>query len=200
MISAVMADITSDSTTARAFAAELGFNINQDFRYAGQSPRIGQPLQHRVNSTLGEDYYTARIDYGIGGVVASRVFSIIMKGGRCGSTYIPKQAHDKKLTVISGCGSLIIGSPEDNDLDGAFMSEFYSLKAGVTNEVTLPNGHFYTIEARGGEVVVSCLSETDVDGNWEPVEIVVEPGEESLVTPEEGLIVVPVEFRNANFS
>jgi hypothetical protein len=66
--------------------------------------------------------------------------------------------------------------------------------------VTLPPGHFYTIEARGGEVVVSYLSETDVDGNWEPSEIIVEPGKESLVTPEEGLVVVPEEFMNANFN
>ncbi len=195
-----MAVRTSQTTHAYALAADLGFDLSNDFQYAGQSPRIGQPLAHTVNSELGVDYYTARIDYGDAKVVASRVFAIIMEDGRCGSAYIPKDAHSKKLAVIRGTGSLILGDPENDDLDGAFMTEFYPLKAGVTDEVTLPHGHFYTLEARGGEMVVSCLSEADVDGKWEPGEIAVEPGKDSLTTLEEGLVLVPEEFQTANFS
>lgn len=195
-----MAENTSQTTDAYALAADLGFNLSNDYQYAGLSPRVGQGYQHKVNSRLGEDYYTVRIDYGEDKVVASRVFAIIMEDGRCGSAYLPKKGHAKKLAVIRGCGLLILGNPENDDLDGAFMTDFYPLKAGITEEVTLPRGYFYTVEAKRGEVVVSYLSEIDVDGNWEPPEIAVEPGKESFKTPEEGLVIVPEEFMNANFN
>jgi hypothetical protein len=201
-----MTQSSSQSTRAHDLAADLGFDLSNDYRYAGLSPHIIQldpkrkrSFEHIVDAT-GADYYAARIDFGGNEVVASRAFAVVMQGGRSGSAYLPKKAHPKKLTIIRGCGSLILGNPENDDMDGVFMTDIYSLNAEVTKEVTLPPGHFYTIEARGGEVVVSYLSETDVDGNWEPSEIIVEPGKESLVTPEEGLVVVPEEFMNANFN
>jgi hypothetical protein len=202
-----MADNSSQSTIAHGFAAELGYNLSNDYQYAGLSPHVVQldpkrqrNFEHIVDNT-GADYYAARIDFGGTKVVASRAFAIVMEGGRSGSAYLPKQAHPKKLTVIRGCGSLIIGNPENDDLDGAFMTDIYPLNAAITKEVTLPPGHFYTIEAdKGTEVIVSCLSETDSNGNWELSEIVVEPGKESLEAPDEGLVVVPEEFMNADFS
>jgi hypothetical protein len=201
-----MTQSSSQSTRAYDLAADLGFDLSIDYRYAGLSPHIVQldpahkrSFEHIVDVT-GADYYAARIDFGDKKVVASRAFAIVMKGGRSGSAYVPKNAHPKKLTIIRGRGSLILGNPENDDMDGVFMTDIYPLNADVTKEVTLPPGHFYTIEAREGEVVVSYLSETDGDGNWEPSEITVEPGKDSMVTPGEGLVLVPEEFMNANFN
>ena len=204
-----MANLYSQADNVRGFASEYGIDVDTDIRRMGTFTPIlvhldgvGRPVTH-ITDTTGADYYIARIDYyrGIAEIHASRVIAIVMPGYRTKLAYWTKAAAKKELVVHRGAGYLIIGNPDEDELD-AFNTTIFPIDPDVTPHVTLPPGRFYTLQAAVWSpepLVVSGLSETDRDGNWESMEITVEPGQEILVAPE-GIVQVPDDFMSAQFN
>lgn len=204
-----MASLYSQSDNVRGFASEYGVDVDTDIRRMGRFTPIlvhldgiGRPVTH-VTDDSGADYYIARIDYyrSFAEIHASRVIAIVMPGYRTKLAYWTKAAAKKELIVHRGNGYLIIGNPDQEELD-SFNTSIFPIDPDVTPRVTLPPGRFYTLQAAAWSqepLVVSGLCETDRNGNWESMEIAVEPGQEVLVTPD-GLVEVPDDFVAAQFN
>ncbi len=209
MMAHVMAENTTRIALAREFASELGYDLNQDVQRLGLLPPhlvqidpVNGPLAHTTDERE-VDYYTARIDFGDDErIAASRVFAVVMKGAKTKPAYWPKNAQLKELRVLKGEGWLIIGNPDSEELDDISRTKMFKLDAEVTPDVTLQPGTFYVLEAASWSsdpLIVSGLSETDAEGQWEHTEILVEAGEEFLETPD-GMVQVPEEFSTSQYN
>jgi hypothetical protein len=197
----------SPDATAKGFTQDLGIDILEGTQGMGRvGMRLvmldenGSPTLH-ITDELGADYYVACVNYQRKDEVkARRTIAIIMAGYHTKFAYWPKEAKPRKISVHSGQGYLIVGDPEDEDLDGGFKTHYYSVDAKVTPTVTLQPGKFYTLEAApGSSLVVSSLAEIGPDGNWDGHEIIVEPGQQIIKAPE-GIIPVPEEFVTGDFN
>jgi hypothetical protein len=213
----MMSQVASKSDVARGFASEYSVDINSDISQIGaltpmlaQLDGIGRPAVH-VTDVTGADYYLSRIDYcnDSNEIHAYRAIAIIMPGYRTKMAYWTKRGDKKEVSVHQGTGYLIIGDTDldklddetDNPSDDDFKTAIFPLDPAITPHVTIPPGTFYTIEAAAWSpepLVISGLSKTDADGNWEHTEIAIEPGEEIIMTPD-GIVEVPDEFLSARF-
>lgn len=191
----------SPDAKAKGFTQDLGIDIYEGTQGMGRVgirlvtlDRSGSPTLH-ITDELGADYYIACVTYQRKQKLkAKRTIAVIMSGYHTKFAYWPKDARPRKISIHSGKGYLIVGDPQDDDLDGDFNTHYYSVDAEVTPSVTLQPGNFYTLEAApDSTLVVSSLAEIDIDGNWDGHEIIVEPGQQIIKAPE-GIVPVPDEF------
>lgn len=206
MIYVVMSTSLSPSVEAQEFAKDIGVDIYQGLQGLGRvAARLVSLDVHggaaHITDDSGTDYYSARVDYmQKDEVKASRAIAIIMAGYHTKFAYWPNDAEPKKIRVHAGEGSLIVGDPANDELDGSFNTEYFKVSAEVTPFIMLQPGRFYTLEAASwSTLVVSALSELEENGGWGSMEIPVQPGRDSIRTPR-GVIPVPTEFVTAQFN
>lgn len=197
----------SPDAKAKGFTRDLGIDIYEDTQGMGRvGTRLmaldgnGSPVMH-ITDQLGADYYVACVNYNRKNQVkAKRTIAVVMAGYHTKFAYWPKDAKPRKIAVHGGHGYLIVGDPSDDEFDGNFNTHYFSVDAKVTPSVTLQPGSFYTLEAApGSKLVVSSLAEVDDRGNWDGLEIPVEPGQQIIKAPE-GIVPVPEEFIDGNFN
>jgi hypothetical protein len=194
------ADITNIAKVT-GFGHDFGIDIFDDIQGMGRvSARLiaangsDKTATHIVDD-YNADYYAARVDYSRGDrIVGSRAIAVIMAGHRTKLAYWPTGGKAKKILIHQGQGHLIIGNPQDGDLDGSFNTRYFVLDADTTPSVMLQPGMFYTFEAAAwSTLVISAISKTDESGSWGITEIPFEPGTQTIKTPG-GIVAVPDEF------
>ena len=190
--------------TARTFAGKHGINLETDIkrlpmRRSPPRPRLVQfDETGRIDEHItaaGADYFFSRLDYltAKNKVVASRYIAKIMAGKRTEIAYWTKAAPSKHLNVHMGEGVLIVSKPDDPSIDEIQLDPISMPR------LTLPSGNIYAIKAADQTpepLVVSGLYMHNVD--WGELEIVVQPGQESIEVSDEGAIIVPEGFRLLN--
>lgn len=140
----------------------------------------------------GAAYTYLEINYAEDGEVrASRNVAKILPGNRTEIAYWTEEAPTKKLTVHRGGGRLVIGDPNER------TTMVVSLGDSLPQDVELPSGRFYTFEAGVGAEPLVVSGFYEPPPNWEGLELVLDPGEESVEAPE-GPKQLPVEFREAS--
>jgi hypothetical protein len=206
MIYVVMSSNLSQSAEAQGFANDIGVDIYQGLQGMGRlAARLVALDMHgataHITDETGTDYYSARVDYTQKDELkASRAIAVIMAGYHTKFAYWPDDAEPKKILVHAGEGHLIVGDPANDELDGSFNTAYFKVSADVTPFIVLQPGRFYTLEAASwSTLVVSALSEIGENGGWGSMEIPVQPGRESIRTPQ-GVVPVPTEFVTADFS
>jgi hypothetical protein len=179
------------------FASQYNIDVSRDTKSNPNiTPRLaklddsGATVQHI--SEAGADYTYFLIDYCEGNVVfASRAVSVILPGNHTEFAYWTRAASSKILDVHKGRGALIVGDPESGE------TRALPVDSNKFQEVTLPAGCFYTLQADKNSTepfVVSGFYEPIPD--WGILEIPLKPGQDSVEAPE-GLIHVPANFRAA---
>ncbi|MDO8591546.1 MAG: hypothetical protein Q7R60_01300 [bacterium] len=168
-------------------AADLGPNTHWTVQLA-ELDEAGSTEEHMTSA--GADYFFTRVDYCEGNEVrASRMTAEILPGNRTEGIYWAQAAPTKKLKIHKGRGYLLMGNPESGEtISVPYNSEDLS-------EATVPPGVFYTLRADPESVESLFISGFyDEPVNWDELEIVVQPGDQTIETPD-GTIQVPETFQ-----
>lgn len=176
-------------------ASQLGINIDEDLQSnPNLTPRLakldenGATEQHISEAGARYTYY--QIDYYEGNDIrASRTIAVILPGNRTELAYWTKVAPSQTLDIHKGRGKLFVGDPNKE------TTQNLSLDSESDEEVILPSGCFYTIQAAKDSaepLVTSCFFKPPPD--WDKLEIPLNPGQDSVEAPE-GVIQVPSDFR-----
>ncbi|MBI2022903.1 hypothetical protein HYS97_03590 [Candidatus Daviesbacteria bacterium] len=168
-------------------AADLCSNTHWTVKLA-ELDEAGSTEEHMAGA--GADYFFTKVDYcDRDEVRASRMTAEILPGNRTEIAYWAKAAPTKKLKVHRGKGDLLIANPKS----GETISVPYD--AEDLSEVTLLPGVFYTLRADPESVESLFISGFyDKPVNWDELEIVVQPGDQTIETPD-GTIQVPEAFQ-----
>lgn len=144
----------------------------------------------KVDGNDNASYVYFEIAYLEGDIVqATRNVAKIMPGNHTEIAYWTEEAKEKSLAVHKGKGCLIIGDPNKE------TTEKTSVDASIQEEVFLPPGRFYAIQADPNNIeplVISGFYQPPPD--WKVLEIELEAGQ-NYVQAEEGIRNIPEDFR-----
>jgi hypothetical protein len=165
-----------------------------------ESHRIPQPRLvdgPKLVQKAGADYTFYQVDYEVDSrVLASRYMAVILAGKRTEVAYWAKAAPTKELDILRGRGNLLLGkNPDDGKIQSWRLNDPNDLDAEPPI-VTLPGGHFYTLEAHhyaDEPLIVAGFYDGPVD--WDNWEVSVRPGSQSIEVPGEGTVPVPKIFQ-----
>lgn len=192
---------------AGAVAHELGYDLDNDVPKIGllmpwlvELDAINGRLAH-TRDGLGADYYVSKIDYGPSPeqVVASRMFTTIMRECRTLLSYVPHNADPRTFSMLQGTGWLVIGKQPNVEANSLEQSQYFLVDAANTPEMTVQPGDFYTFIATSSELTMTSLTEIDAEGNWPLPDVTVTPGTESIYDAGRGLVLLPDDFFEGQF-
>ncbi len=173
------------------FIADAGIDVTADTERTGGTPRLcdlGGGATSELQFEAGANYWFSQLDYLRDEVYkGSRMTAEIPPGSRAEIAYWAKAAPEKQLTIHRGRGEIVLIDPADYAVK---VVEFDS-----ESEAILPPGVFYTFRARPESDVPFVLSGFYTEAvDWSTLEIVVQPGQTEIETPD-GILQVPAEFQ-----
>lgn len=217
-----MSTVTGESTTAvEQLRKDLGINIEADLKRFGAVivPRLmlyenGEATEHVT--TDDSDYESTQLGYydELDRLIASRMIVSMDQGKRTELAYWTRSAPPMELTVHQGIGQLKVGltdadarklsaahiledPKDDKPPTNTFGMRGYHIDHKTRPTITLNPGSFYTLEAliwTPKPFVVSALySELDTL-DWLNMEVPLEPGQTSVLAPDEGDVEIPEAF------